>query len=292
MSTPSVKSLEKALGILEAFSFEKSELGISDLSEKVGLTPSTVCRLVKTLVKKGYLIKNSNNQKYRISLKVLNFASVIYKQLDIKDVAVDIMRKTRDNLKETIYIDLIDNEERVCVLSVPGTQALSRTVPVGQRSPFYAGADSRMLLASLDRNLAYSYIEHVIFKKFATNTIKSKQKLHELNKKCREMNLAISINEFTQGSAGIAIPVRDFSQKVAAVLCLAFHEKKAVAETFKYYSDTLKQAALSISSCLGYQGHHVFEREDFLRDSSEMHEIMKELYRDGSEGGIGLVRAG
>ncbi|NPV89960.1 MAG: IclR family transcriptional regulator [Firmicutes bacterium] len=180
MTTPNVQSLERAIAILEAFSFQESEMGVQELSEKVGLTPPTVCRLIKTLERKGYLIKNSYNQKYRISLKILNFAAAIYKQLDIRNIAIDIMRKTRDTLKETIYLDVIDNEERVCVASIPGNQTLSLNVPVGQRSPFYAGADSRMLLACLDRNLVYSYIDSINPNKYASNTITKKQNFMNL----------------------------------------------------------------------------------------------------------------
>ncbi|NPV89959.1 MAG: hypothetical protein HPY50_04185 [Firmicutes bacterium] len=103
-------------------------------------------------------------------------------------------------------------------------------------------------------------------------------------KKCRELNLALSVSEFNQGSACVSLPVRDFSQKVVAVLSVAFPEKKAVTDNFQNYYDELRKAVRDISGNLGYRENNNKERREYLRDCYEMEQFMKELYRS-EEGG-------
>ena len=51
----SVKSLVRALQVLECFSVEQPELGPSDISRKLGMQKSTVYNILSTFQKCGYL---------------------------------------------------------------------------------------------------------------------------------------------------------------------------------------------------------------------------------------------
>ena len=69
--TNSIQSLERALSILEAFSFDDHELGIQEISMKVDLPAPTVCRFMHTLVRLGYIKQNSRIKSIRLPLRCL-----------------------------------------------------------------------------------------------------------------------------------------------------------------------------------------------------------------------------
>ncbi|MEW6426055.1 MAG: IclR family transcriptional regulator C-terminal domain-containing protein [Bacillota bacterium] len=275
---PFVQALERALDILEAFSPQNYELGITDLSQRVNLSPPTVSRLVQTLVARGYLTQNPENKKYRLSFKFLDFTAVIHAAMDLYQVSIPVLSRLRDKLKETVYIDVMDGDERVCVISFPGIHAVRTVVPVGQRSPLYAGADSRMLLASLDGSEIEDYIERVEFSVFTANTITDKQKLREVIRKSREMDMSISVSEFHPGSACVSVPIRDYSAKVVGVLSVSFPDSRADLETFHYYARAVRQAAADISAAMGFKGRAgprdpsslISYIEDYLRKGHEL----------------------
>lgn len=281
MPTPLVQSLERSLDILEAFTAQYTELGINELSQRVNLSPATVSRLVHTLVKRGYLKQSRENKKYHLGLKFLDLTAVLHSEMDLPRIAIPILRKLRDEIKETVYVDVIDNTERVCIASVQGIHALSVIVHVGQRSPLFAGADSRMLLASLDDEEIEKYLENVDLRPYGSNTITSKEKLLEFVKKSREVGLTISINEFHEGSACVSMPIRNFDQSMVAAISVVFHERKANLDIIQSYVVELQKAAMSISEQLGYREHKgnpAQEGRSSLKRYFELGLFLKDLY--------------
>ncbi|WAH38056.1 IclR family transcriptional regulator [Alicyclobacillus dauci] len=62
---------QHSLQILKLFTNETPELGICDLSRKMGLAKSTVSRIVSTFVEEAILEKNRETGKYRLSPMIL-----------------------------------------------------------------------------------------------------------------------------------------------------------------------------------------------------------------------------
>ena len=60
-----VQSVDRALEILCQFSPHERELGITELSQRLGLSKSATHALVKSLEKKGFLTQNPENSRYR-----------------------------------------------------------------------------------------------------------------------------------------------------------------------------------------------------------------------------------
>jgi IclR family KDG regulon transcriptional repressor len=61
-----LQSVENSLRVLEAFREEEPELGISELARKLGLSRSSVYRIVATLTARGFLAQETANGKYRL----------------------------------------------------------------------------------------------------------------------------------------------------------------------------------------------------------------------------------
>lgn len=279
MATEHIQSLERALTILESFTYDNSELSIREISLKVGLPAPTVCRFLHTFVKTGYLVQNPQNKKYRVGHKVLHFAAAAYKEINLRRIAADVTRKVRDAIGETAYLDIVENNERVCLFSIPGRQVLSLTVPEGQRSPLYAGADSRMLLGSFAEEASTRYIDNTQLKKFASNTILSKQDLCEVVQQSWEANLSMSVNEFRQGSACVSVPIRDYTQGIIAVLSVAFSAQKAVSNTLVRYTEVIQEAAQAVSESLGYQKKPGSKEQNYVKNCEHMEELLKKVYQ-------------
>ena len=83
------RSLERALQILDAFSFEKRELSLGDLSRDLHLPKATVYRLCSTLIKYGYLKNNEDLHTYSLGLKLFILGGVIL-------ASFSLLRPSRD----------------------------------------------------------------------------------------------------------------------------------------------------------------------------------------------------
>ncbi len=66
-----IQSVNRALTILESFTIQRPEIGVSDLARSLDLNKSTVFGLITTLEKRGYLEKNKQNDKYHLGIRVI-----------------------------------------------------------------------------------------------------------------------------------------------------------------------------------------------------------------------------
>lgn len=64
-----LRSVSHALAVLEAFSLERPELGVTELSHDPGLSKSTVHRLLTALGARGYVRKSARTGRYSLGLK-------------------------------------------------------------------------------------------------------------------------------------------------------------------------------------------------------------------------------
>ena len=86
-----VQSIERAMSIIEVLD-EHGELGISEISDELGLEPSTVHRIVSTLKGLGYVNQNRENHKYSNSFKLFEIGNNVVKALGLKKQAMPFMR--------------------------------------------------------------------------------------------------------------------------------------------------------------------------------------------------------
>ncbi len=61
-----VQALERALDILECFSFQNRELSRTDFVNHPGLNKTTVKRLISNLTARGYLQRDPQSKKYQL----------------------------------------------------------------------------------------------------------------------------------------------------------------------------------------------------------------------------------
>ncbi len=81
-----VKSLIKAIRVLECFSVENPELGISEISRMLHLQKSSVYNILTTFECCGYVKQNSQSGKYRLGLKVLHLGYIVSHHMGLRDI--------------------------------------------------------------------------------------------------------------------------------------------------------------------------------------------------------------
>ncbi|MFZ5631687.1 MAG: IclR family transcriptional regulator [Bacillota bacterium] len=247
-----VRSVKKALDILDCFSFEKVELGVVDLAQALNMPKATVSRLAGELVKNGYLEQDGNSKKYRLGLKLFYLGSIVFKQMKIAEVALPVMYRIRDRTGESVHLNIIKDNERMCLEYVECSHDLRPIVHVGQRSPLYAGASAKVLLAYMKESEVDEVIAKTRLARITGATICDPRKLKEELAGIRQQGYAFSIGERIPGLVSISAPVRNHTGQVIASLSLAVPEvrldKGRVAETIAL----IKEGALQLSVKLGW----------------------------------------
>jgi DNA-binding IclR family transcriptional regulator len=82
-----LRSVERAIAVLKAFSEEEPELGVTELSRRLKLPKSTVYRLLASLQQEGVVDQDPETDKYRLGIELFRLAGLVLKQVDVWQVA-------------------------------------------------------------------------------------------------------------------------------------------------------------------------------------------------------------
>jgi DNA-binding IclR family transcriptional regulator len=231
-----VRAVERALELLECFSDDRKNIGLSELSRMLLLPKATVLRLARTLENKGYLIQDADRQHYRLGPKVLALGQVFLAELEYRQVALPFMEELRNRTQESVSLYAVSGDERVCVQRVESPHALRQVISIGARLPLNRGSAGKLLIVF--QNLA-GYEEDITW---------------EERKHMLEKGYAHSFEEREQGLASLSVPIWNNKGQVIASLTLSGPSFRfTIANNQKYVEEALRTAK-QISYQLGYLG--------------------------------------
>ena len=130
-----IQSVSRALDILEAFTSNEGELGVTELSRRLKLHKNNVFRLLATLETRGYVEQDRESGNYRLGMKTFEVANIFTHHLGIVRQARPALDQLAQTTGEAAYLGVLDGPAVVCVDMVdtslhidgayraPGTQA-------------------------------------------------------------------------------------------------------------------------------------------------------------------------
>lgn len=139
-----VAAVERALTILDALTDEKTTL--AELAKRTDLYKSTLLRLIVSLEKFGYVLRDADGC-YRLGSKVLHLGSLYQKHFRVSEVVVPVLRKLVEELREGASFYIADADWRVVLHRIEASRAVRDAVREGDRFPLTSGASGHVLCA-------------------------------------------------------------------------------------------------------------------------------------------------
>jgi DNA-binding IclR family transcriptional regulator len=142
-----LRSVNNALAVLESFSAERPEIGVTELSHTLGLGKSTVHRLLTSLAARGYVRKNPDTERYRLGFKAFEVGSLVAGRGAVREVAAPFLRSLMRATKETVHLGVLDEWEVVYIDKMESDQPLQMYSRIGRRAPLHCTALGKALVA-------------------------------------------------------------------------------------------------------------------------------------------------
>jgi DNA-binding IclR family transcriptional regulator len=174
---------------------------------------------VRSLQERGFLEK-AGTSNYQLGVTFLRLSSVaVSSNRDIRLMALPSMKRIAETLNESVSLMRLMNHQVVCVESIEGQHSLRVSIQHGRIQPLYAGASSRVLLASLPEAEWGKYLEFPL-RRYTENTITEFDALCENLRKVRRDGYAISDGEIDLGARAVAVPLMKNRDEVFAALSI------------------------------------------------------------------------
>lgn len=247
-----VKSVIKALDIIEILNKE-NEMGISEISQKLGMDHSTVYRLVSTLKYKGYVKQNTKTKRYSNSFKLFELGNNVVERLGLRREAQPFLEELAENTHETVNLAVMDGKHVLYIDKIESTETIKVDLNIGKRLPSYCTGLGKVMLAYMPESKVKQLLKDEEFIKYTNHTITSIKELIEQLKEIRKQGYGIDNEEYVKGLVCLAAPVRISGGKVVAAISIAVPKYRYLGgETQPKYAALLKKAADSLSKKLGY----------------------------------------
>ena len=113
-----VQSIDRAFEILERLCGSRDGLSIHALSEATGLHKSTVHRLLAALAARGYVRKDEESGRYRMTTRICELSEQVVESLDVLKAAHGPMEALSQTTGETVHLVVREGDEIVYVHKV------------------------------------------------------------------------------------------------------------------------------------------------------------------------------
>jgi IclR family transcriptional regulator, pca regulon regulatory protein len=228
-----VNSVAKGFAVLTAFDVNNNTMSLSDLEKKTEINKATVRRFALTLVDMGYLTLTEDN-KYKLSPKVLDLAAHYLESLNLPDLAHPILEKISSAIKESTNLAVLDGSEIVYVLRVSAAKRIIGTnLRVGSRLPYYATSLGKALVAWLPVEERREIWQNAKIEDFTEHTITDFYKLESNFEECRRNGYAEGNDELEVGLRSIAIPIFNKKGEPIAAINVSTNSMRTSEEKIK-----------------------------------------------------------
>lgn len=244
-----IHSLTKALDILEHLSAHP-ESGVNEIARALTLDNSTVSRQLAALEARGYVLRNTNTGKFRLGYKVLALGRRVEEQLDLRMIALPVMRKLRDDAGHSVAIFVRHGFYRVCVEQVQGRDPLRRIYAVGELEDLWPlGSIGRILVAYMPQEE-----QEALFASLSARGIPVDNVRRDLPA-IRAAGVAFTRSERLPGAAGVSAPIFDGRGACIAALNVGGPTTRFTDKTVPRLLQLVAAAANEISRFQGWSGN-------------------------------------
>jgi IclR family acetate operon transcriptional repressor len=151
-----VQSLERAFDLVELLADAPGEVSLSALAARSGLAPSTIHRLMGTLVGRGWA-RRLPSRRYILGPRLIHLGERASRTMDT--LAQPYLARLVDEIGETANLALRDGDRVVYAAQVPSRHSMRMFTEVGRHVWLHCTGVGKVLLAQLPPGAARAVLE-------------------------------------------------------------------------------------------------------------------------------------
>ena len=239
-----VKSLFKALKLLDHFSEQETSLKISDVAEQENLPKSTVHNIFSTFSAYGMLTQDPYTGRYSLGPQIAKLSNIYFSTNPALNMLGSEMERVSAIANETVYFGTFF-ENQVLYLEAVYPSSMNRTSSViGVTAPLYCTGIGKSILAWSDPASVDTIFSEPVTK-FTENTIVDKDLLIRELQDSRNAGFTIDNMEHEYGVKCVAVPIFRLDNTLAGAMSITCPSLRMEGK-YDLFSNLLKDAQKSL----------------------------------------------
>jgi IclR family KDG regulon transcriptional repressor len=247
-----IKTVARAMDLLDQFREDEAEFGITDLSNRLKLEKNSVFRLVVTLASKKYIELNNSTGKYRLGRQARALGQLAAAQIDYVNHARPVLNELKQQCHETCFFSVNKDGYTYYLDGVESDLPVRVVQLAGKSRPLCCTAAGRVLLAFMEPQKLMNLLANSDTKGFTASTITDIDLLQNDLNKVAWQGYAIDDQEHEAGVVEVAAPVFDGNGAVIGALSILGPKMRITDRLETELLPLLCKSAAHLSGLLGF----------------------------------------
>lgn len=208
-----VQAFERGLAVIS--SFDGSPLTLSEVAQRVKMSPAAARRYLSTLTELGYFAHR--NGRFSAQAKLLELSNPYFAANDSTLRAESALKELTRQLNETSTLTQLEGSEVVNVLAVTSKRELSIQVVPGRKLPAYCTAMGRAMLSLLSTDEVEGILKETHLERHTINTLTRAEDIMEQIHLAADQGYALVEEEHTPGIRTMSVAFRLPQGQLAAI---------------------------------------------------------------------------
>lgn len=199
------------LGLLRS----EGAMSLRELSDVLGKSTSTVHEHLVTLHDYEFIVKD--DERYRLSLKFLDYGMYVRDDYDIVDIAQPHLDELAAETGDMIWLTVEEHGKVVRIADASGEHGHATGSWLGERHYMHYFAAGKVFLANYPKKRVNKILDTYGLEEQTEHTVQDREVLFEELDAIREHGYAYADQEFTAGVRAVAAPVCYDDHVIAAI---------------------------------------------------------------------------
>jgi len=218
---------ERIVRVLETFTTDRTTQTATEIARRAELPSSTAHRLVGELIGSGILERDDEN-RVRLGMRLWELALRGSSALRLRQAALPHMERVQAQIREHTQLAVLENGEALFLERLSDPEAGANITRVAGRLPLHASSSGLVLLAYADPELRDRVLAAPL-RAVSSETVTDAEALRALLASIRRRGHVVAPGSIESVSTGVAVPVRDHGEVVAALSVVLPRETASAA---------------------------------------------------------------
>lgn len=243
-------SLARGLAVIEAFSPQRRQMSISQISQKTGIPRAAVRRCLYTLAKLGF-VSAEDGRNFALRPRILSLGHAYLASTPLAKAAQPVLRDVSNRLHESSSIAILDGDEILYIARASTSRIMTIDLDIGSRLPAVYTSMGRVLLAHLPEDEREACLGRAKLIQYTTHTLMTVEALRAELARVHTQGYAVIDQELEIGLRSIAVPIAAPDGQVVAAINVGLQAARvSVAEMEERILPVLRDAAAELALLL------------------------------------------
>ncbi len=247
-------TVSKAGSVLNLFSMQTPEWGVSEVAKALAIPKSTASELMASLANLDLLYR-TNGRSYRLGWRLVELGQTLLNTTEFYTEAHHALQKFVEHWRVAGSLTVFNGNQGVCLERLLTTSTEPLLSQIGMRLPIYASGSGKVLLAYQEWSEVKKVLAKQTFMPLTPNTIMTQDALVGELDLIQHQGYAYDREEVLPGLCAISAPIRDVEGNVTASITMLLTAQRFYQQTANY-TDILLKTAYNVSEQMGYRTRH------------------------------------